>query len=568
MTLQVVKPNYQNFKSPEELRSEEVDQKKPLTIDFLKKDFEKRDNFLLRIQAYRNWRPLFLNWFNEIKPENEDPEKEIQRRISSFVLEKPRIYSIGLKYFKSLDAKNQSFLKEVRELKSFKKEIFQMQPFSLCKSSFLGNSAKIKSESTHSSLNENAIKSLNIESSNLKEPKYRLVPLHQIEDVIKNSTVPRKRKEKVKKSTWKSVSDESNHDRKNLDFSSRKETSSDEEEWKNSRRRHRSLRKEKSIEKLEIILPTENVDQSIIFCEDTLTEKLNQSFSKQESVKEENYFPVDCNSSFCSTELRKLDMMRKFGEMIVNQNGKDDVESEILKNIKTRIDDDFGNNFSVRNICLSDRRDFFIEEKKKSLDQKKVKLLKVPRSKKSLKICPSETTDEISFSRSRSSKKDLLESVDSGVLTDFSVNDHREMSFRSRNDCLPAGEKIFSKEAKLWKKFPSFDSDSEGSCYNDEVLSRKIGKAVKWFTEELILCERRIKARIKSKNMLREDRDERISVCRRRRKFQKVNWILIKGFKRVKFNVENFFGSFSCRYYITSRGTWYTLDTSTNDVYF
>ncbi|XP_033216942.1 uncharacterized protein LOC117172812 [Belonocnema kinseyi] len=520
--LHVVKPNHPNCKAPEELILEEVDQKKNFTIDLLKKNFERKQNFRPRIQAPGNWRPLFLNWLNEIKAKDEDPEKEIQRRISSSVLEKPRIYSIGLKYFKYQDEKNQSFLKEIRKLKSFKKEIFQIQPFSLYKSSFRGNSPKVKSESTQCSLNENATKSPNIKSSNLKEPKNRLVPLHQIEGVIKNSSIPRKRKEKVRKSTWKNVSDKSTFDKKNLNFSSRKETtSSDEEEWKNSRRRHRSLRKEKSIEKLEIILPTKNADQSIIFCEDTLTEKLNQSFSQQESVEEENIFPENYNSSFCSTELKKLDMMKKFEQMIVNQNSRDYVESEILKNIKTRIDDDFVNNYSVGKKTLNGNPDFLIEGRRKFLDQKKVKLLKVPESKKSIKICGSETADELSFNRPRSSKKDLLESVDSGVLTDFSTNDPREMSFRSRNNCLLIGESISSKEAKLWKRFPSFDSDSEGSWSNDEAQSRKIGKAVKRFTEELILCERWIKARIKSKSMLREDRDERITVSRRRRKFKK-----------------------------------------------
>ena len=493
--LKIVKiTNYETSSKPlEELNSKKVI---PLVIDRLKIDFQRADNFVPRIRAQANWKPLFLNWFNEIKPADEDPVKENKKTISTCGPEKPSVYSIGLKYKLETTYENSSsFLKK----EEFKRKPFQNQD----KSSFPVNS--VTKSVCNSRSEENSTISLKIKPS-----KNRFIPLHQIEGVIKIGAKPRKRnrgKDKIRKSNWQNFSDKSGLDRKNPDFNSRKETSSDEDEWKNSPRRYRSTRKENTAEKLEIIMPTKNFDQeSIIFCEDTLTEKLNQQFLRDEAIKKESLNLKDYDSSrFFSTELRKLDMIRDFEEMVDCKNSRNGVESEILKNIKTRIDDDFEKSFCGEKILNDSSRDLHLKKVKKLIE-----------------INSNEITEDM---RGSISRKNLIESVDSGVLTDFSMNDQRdEMSFRSRNDSLQIEDNFSLKDGKLRKRFPSFDSDSENSWSGEEGLARKIEKAVKRFTDELILCERRIKARIKSKNMLIEDRDERVSNCRRRRKLQKVNF--------------------------------------------
>ena len=541
-----------------------------LIIDRLKKDFEQPINFIPRIRAQDNWKPNFItNCLQEINQVDEQDVNSSQRKTFPCLLEKPRIYSIGLKYKSKTEEgekrqKNRfkSTMENLFYIKSRgKEEIFRFQPsqyFLPDKSCFLMDDVTIKCGCIQCSRSKDkAVRSFK-SSCSITEPKYRSLPsFHKIEGAIKIGRNPRKRHSHQRhRKTQNHVIENSdncagdrNRTRKTNRNNIKKETtSSDEEEQKIVYRKQYKNREEKNIKKASVSLPT-----SIIFYEDTLTEKLNQdSLLRKDYLKPE---PISVKShdsdKLYRTELRKLDRSKISEDKVKILNSKDDMEKRILKNIKRRIDDDIDKNshlpksgtITIRNrMKLNDLKPFGLisiknERSKSFLKKVPTKSIRPLRSVIPIRVTRSNCVDNSDIentplielkkpnllSTSRSSKQNLIDSVDSGVITDFSVNDLQteEASFRSINDSFKV-ERNNVIENKSEKRFPSFDSDSDGFWSDTDVLNRKVEKAVKRFTEELILCERRIKARLKSQNMFEEEKVEKGSKCSQRRKLLKV----------------------------------------------
>ncbi|XP_024937838.1 uncharacterized protein LOC107263016 isoform X2 [Cephus cinctus] len=111
----------------------------------------------------------------------------------------------------------------------------------------------------------------------------------------------------------------------------------------------------------------------------------------------------------------------------------------------------------------------------------------------------------------KTSKLDLVESVDSGVLTDFSKNDlHRNSQNDDMSDNKDKTDLETKENSAMRNDFLVSDSDDD----SDVFLSKKLEKAVETFTEKLIMCERRAKARARQKNaciLLRENTKHRKS---------------------------------------------------------
>lgn len=110
-------------------------------------------------------------------------------------------------------------------------------------------------------------------------------------------------------------------------------------------------------------------------------------------------------------------------------------------------------------------------------------------------MCCCQRNSTPNFSKS----KLVTESLDSGILTDFSRDQLRIISdeqFCEKSEKNNRGErKCYTKKVDL---LPTFDFNTDSS-YSDDSLNRRVDLVVKKFTENLILTER--KARIKLRRM-------------------------------------------------------------------
>lgn len=110
-------------------------------------------------------------------------------------------------------------------------------------------------------------------------------------------------------------------------------------------------------------------------------------------------------------------------------------------------------------------------------------------------MCCCQRNSTPNFSKS----KLVTESLDSGILTDFSRDQLRIISdeqFCEKSEKKNRGErKCYTKKVDL---LPTFDFNTDSS-YSDDSLNRRVDLVVKKFTENLILTER--KARIKLRRM-------------------------------------------------------------------
>lgn len=297
------------------------------------------------------------------------------------------------------------------------------------------------------------------------------------------------------------------------------------------------------------------IAESIIFCEDTLSEKLKRTSSLDEILTENQIF--DDGEFFCETELRKLNNFQS--ESLVNYLKTDTAELEILKSIKTRIDEDFaknqqiGGNFKItsklpqrilrndekiekerqkiidncpeKNILSKNNKITNYLNKKHDLSPETFRVKKSP--KKSLipkaVIKTTTTKGEENFlttinlvgensnnndsewrnlelnETKNSSTRNLIESVDSGIHTDFSLNEQRteKNSFRSTDN-----ESLLMERGKNYNLFDSrigfryFDVDDEIFWNDDEAVTRKLEEVVGKLREELYQFEKRIRERI------------------------------------------------------------------------
>lgn len=125
----------------------------------------------------------------------------------------------------------------------------------------------------------------------------------------------------------------------------------------------------------------------------------------------------------------------------------------------------------------------------------------------SFTVCCCQTNSTPNFSNS---SRRVSESLDSGILTDYS------------RDCLRASEeRLKRKKRKKWEKLrcgerkmdlqPTYDFNTDSSC-SDGSLDRRVDVAVKKFTENLILTERKVKVklrRLQNPARLRQERKRR-----------------------------------------------------------
>lgn len=383
----------------------------------------------------------------------------------------------------------------------------------------------------------------------------------------------------------------------------------------NSRNRKMQNRKNSKIPKIpkkREILDSPLTKEKIIFCEDTLSEKLRQDSSDKEILQKNEIF--DEPPIFCEMELRRLNNFKE--ETIANYLQKDSIESEILKSIKTRIDEDFAKNeetsseetgetnFAIlnhseenfendqiftkftnytennicenicennirkniygskncknicgnkncKNSCVSEICEDNHEDKKdkisnysknqnfaKSFENFSPKLIReksnlkkkksfIPISRKSTKLSED---NSLEFKIKKHVKKNnddncewrnlkliekknsqtgnLLESIDSGIHTDFSINEQRteKNSFRSTDDSLiEKGRNFNALKSKV--DFPFFDSNDEIFWTDDETVTRKLDQVVKTLREELYQFEKRIQERINDKFPIPEEND-------------------------------------------------------------
>ncbi|KAK2574971.1 hypothetical protein KPH14_008734 [Odynerus spinipes] len=102
--------------------------------------------------------------------------------------------------------------------------------------------------------------------------------------------------------------------------------------------------------------------------------------------------------------------------------------------------------------------------------------------------------------KERKSSRHLLESIDSGVMTDYSRNDLRAYgnpANRNTNDYYIYENQFKINLTKNSEDLPMFDFDSD-STYSDDSLDRRVDTVVKECTESLIHLERRIKVKLKT----------------------------------------------------------------------
>lgn len=177
-------------------------------------------------------------------------------------------------------------------------------------------------------------------------------------------------------------------------------------------------------------------------------------------------------------------------------------EVKLLGDIKKRIDQDFdhdSNEIEVVEIVES-KWSIFHTESLEGLNHDE------------------KSRDEVTNASSKSSRQYLVESIDSGVSTDFSRNE----SDLSRNFNYP--------EAEATRSSDIFNTITDDPIYlnsdaeDGEILDAKVEKAVQRFTEELIMCERRAVERGLIDGVKRSVERER---RRRNKSFRKVGQELI-----------------------------------------
>ncbi|XP_076667946.1 uncharacterized protein LOC143368772 [Andrena cerasifolii] len=130
------------------------------------------------------------------------------------------------------------------------------------------------------------------------------------------------------------------------------------------------------------------------------------------------------------------------------------------------------------------------------------------------------TPDLLNYSRR------ITESLDSGILTDFSRDQPR-----ASEEYFKGGNVRSSEEEKCrgggMDQLPTYDFNTDSS-YSDDSLNRRVDVAVKKFTENLILTERR--ANIKLRRLQNPARHRREG--RRRRRGRHVRKLSERGLKR------------------------------------
>lgn len=115
----------------------------------------------------------------------------------------------------------------------------------------------------------------------------------------------------------------------------------------------------------------------------------------------------------------------------------------------------------------------------------------------------------------------ITESLDSGILTDFSRDQPRasEEYFKGGNVKSSGEEKCRVGEMD---QLPTYDFNTDSS-YSDDSLNRRVDVAVKKFTENLILTERR--ARIKLRRLQNPARHRREGRRRRRGRHVRITYV-------------------------------------------
>ncbi|XP_076634941.1 uncharacterized protein LOC143348527 [Colletes latitarsis] len=93
-----------------------------------------------------------------------------------------------------------------------------------------------------------------------------------------------------------------------------------------------------------------------------------------------------------------------------------------------------------------------------------------------------------------SNSKLITESLDSGILTDYSRHLLRAPQDRSQKKSQSSNQ--VRRYAREWDLLPTYDFDTDSS-YSDESLDRRVDVAVKKFTENLILAERRARVKLR-----------------------------------------------------------------------